>query len=111
MSRPFLIPASRALFLIPTGSPSGRAPAGDPQHLHAQVVGHGRLRHGGHVDRVRPQGPVTRTVPNGKAYNRKKLKDSERRSSSNFRNTGKAVVSSKATDLMVLSELSGHTRS
>ena len=30
--------------------------------------------------------PVTRTVPNGKAYNRKKLKDSERRSSRDFRN-------------------------
>ena len=36
--------------------------------------------------------PVTRTVPNGKAYNRKKLKDSERRSGSDFRNTGKAAV-------------------
>ena len=30
--------------------------------------------------------PVTRTVPNGKAYNRKKLKADERRSSSDFRN-------------------------
>ena len=30
--------------------------------------------------------PVTRTVPNGKAYNRKKLKNSEQRSSSDFRN-------------------------
>ena len=36
--------------------------------------------------------PVTRTVPNGKAYNRKKLKNSERRSSSDFRDTGKAAV-------------------
>ena len=30
--------------------------------------------------------PVTRTVPNGKAYNRKKLKAQERRSSRDFRN-------------------------
>ncbi len=30
--------------------------------------------------------PVTRTVPNGKAYNRKKLKADVRRSSSDFRN-------------------------
>ncbi len=30
--------------------------------------------------------PVTRTVPNGKAYNRKKLKAEERRNSRNFRN-------------------------
>ena len=36
--------------------------------------------------------PVTRTVPNGKAYNRKKLKNSGRRSSSDFRDTGKAAV-------------------
>lgn len=36
--------------------------------------------------------PVTRTVPNGKAYNRKKLKDSDRRSSSDFRNEGAAVL-------------------
>ena len=37
--------------------------------------------------------PVTRTVPNGKAYNRKKLKEDDRRSSSDFRNTGKAAAS------------------
>lgn len=36
--------------------------------------------------------PVTRTVPSGKAYNRKKLKDSDRRDSSDFRNTEKAAV-------------------
>ena len=30
--------------------------------------------------------PVTRTVPNGKAYNRRKRKADERRSSSDFRN-------------------------
>jgi hypothetical protein len=30
--------------------------------------------------------PVTRTVPNGKAYNRKKLKADERRSSRDFGN-------------------------
>ena len=30
--------------------------------------------------------PVTRTVSSGKAYNRKKLKNSEQRSSSDFRN-------------------------
>ncbi len=35
--------------------------------------------------------PVTRMVPNGKAYNRKKLKNSERRSSSDFRNETTAV--------------------
>ena len=35
--------------------------------------------------------PVTRTVPNGKAYNRKKLKNSERRSSGDFRNETTAV--------------------
>lgn len=36
--------------------------------------------------------PITRTVPNGKAYNRKKLKSSDRRNSSDFRNTEKAAV-------------------
>lgn len=30
--------------------------------------------------------PVTRTVPSGKAYNRKKLKAAERRNSGDFRN-------------------------
>ena len=30
--------------------------------------------------------PLTRTVPNGKAYNRKKMKADERRSSRDFRN-------------------------
>lgn len=30
--------------------------------------------------------PMTRTVPSGKAYNRKKLKADERRSSRDFRN-------------------------
>ena len=35
--------------------------------------------------------PVTRTVPNGKAYNRKKLKADERRSSRDFRNEKTAV--------------------
>ena len=37
--------------------------------------------------------PVTRTVPSGKAYNRKKLKDSDRRNSSDFRNETTAVFS------------------
>ena len=36
--------------------------------------------------------PVTRTVPNGKAYNRKKLKADERRSSRDFRNEPAAFV-------------------
>ena len=36
--------------------------------------------------------PVTRTVPNGKAYNRKKLKADVRRSSSDFRNEKTAVL-------------------
>lgn len=36
--------------------------------------------------------PVTRTVPNGKAYNRKKLKADERRGSSDFRNEKTAVL-------------------
>ena len=36
--------------------------------------------------------PVTRTVPNGKAYNRKKLKNDERRNSRYFREEGTAVL-------------------
>ena len=36
--------------------------------------------------------PVTRTVPNGKAYNRKKLKNDERRNSRNYREDGPAVL-------------------
>lgn len=36
--------------------------------------------------------PVTRTVPNGKAYDRKKLKNDDRRNSRNFREEGTAVL-------------------
>ena len=36
--------------------------------------------------------PVTRTVPNGKAYDRKKLKNDERRNSRNYREDGPAVL-------------------
>ena len=43
--------------------------------------------------------PVTRTVPNGKAYNRKKLKNDERRSSRNFREDGPAVLLSGAGEI------------
>ena len=39
--------------------------------------------------------PVTRTVPNGKAYDRKKLKNDDRRSSRNFREEGPAVFMSE----------------
>ena len=39
--------------------------------------------------------PVTRTVPNGKAYDRKKQKNEDRRSSRNFREEGPAVFMSR----------------
>lgn len=38
--------------------------------------------------------PVTRTVPNGKAYDRKKQKNEDRRSSRNFREEGPAAFMS-----------------
>ncbi len=40
--------------------------------------------------------PVTRAVPNGKAYDRKKQKNEDRRSSRNFREEGPAVFMSGA---------------
>ena len=42
--------------------------------------------------------PLTRTVPNGKAYNRKKMKADERRSSRDFRNETTAAFLMLAGD-------------
>ena len=53
--------------------------------------------------------PVTRTVPNGKAYDRKKQKNDDRRSSRNFREEGPAVFMSRTALLLPAVSISaGH---